>query len=223
MFDVLRASSTICAALDAGADGVVPCLEPEDARRVAADAGSGMCITGGERKGVRIDGFDLGNSPLEYTRERVGGRRVAFTTTNGTRALLRAAESADRVLIGALMNLGALVEALLRDGRDVHLICAGTNGLVSLEDLIGAGAVAAALRASGVEFGRDDAVRALVTLYESRREDLVAALYDGIGGRNLRRLGYDADVEFCARESVLSVVPEFVVGEMAVRDGRERA
>ena len=111
VIDVLRATSTIVHALAAGAQAIVPCCEVEEARRIAATFPPGKALLGGERRGVMIPGFDLGNSPGDYTAEVVGGRKVVFTTTNGTGALLCARE-ARRVLTGALSNLGAVVELL---------------------------------------------------------------------------------------------------------------
>src|SRR5690606_28924594 len=101
-------------------------------------------LLGGERGGVKIEGFDLGNSPREYTAERVGGRTIAFTTTNGTRALMAAA-SAARVYMGAYANLNQLSDRLAEQVGDIHLICAGTDRQVTLEDTVCAGEIATAL------------------------------------------------------------------------------
>src|SRR5262245_33149102 len=126
VIDVLRATTTIIHALAAGANGVVPCLEVEDALHIAAGEVSGRAVLGGERGGLPIPGFDLGNSPREYTRDRVGGTSVIFTTTNGTRALLRC-KAARRVVIGAFANLSALCRELDNHAA-ISLLCAGTNG-----------------------------------------------------------------------------------------------
>src|SRR5262249_7524926 len=128
-------------ALAAGATSVVPCGEVDEARRLAAQARAQTVLLGGERGGLRIPGFDLGNSPGEYTREVAAGKTLVFTTTTGTLALIRAKE-ASRVLIGALVNLGAVVELLAEEAGPVHLVCAGTEGRVTLEDVLCAGAIA---------------------------------------------------------------------------------
>src|SRR5262245_13937729 len=107
VIDVLRATSTIIHALAAGARSVVPCGEIEDARQMAIAAPRGTVLLGGERGGLRIPGFDLGNSPAEYAHGTVAGKTIVITTTNGTRALVRAKE-ARRVLIGALCNQSAV-------------------------------------------------------------------------------------------------------------------
>jgi 2-phosphosulfolactate phosphatase len=139
VIDVLRATSTITYALAAGARRVVPCGEIDEARRIAAGLPEGGTLLGGERGGLAIEGFDLGNSPCEYTLQRVAGRTIVFTTTNGTRAMLHCRQ-AERVLLGAFVNLGAVVERL-RSADRVHLLCAGTEGEISLEDVLAAGAI----------------------------------------------------------------------------------
>lgn len=140
VIDVLRASTVIVHALAAGAREVIPCLEIEDARQVAARLPKGQAILGGERGGLPIEGFDLGNSPSEYTAERVAGKTVVFTTTNGTRAMQQCRQ-ARRVLIGALVNASAIVEAVAAEDQ-VHLMCAGTRGEITREDVLVAGLLA---------------------------------------------------------------------------------
>src|SRR5579872_6432730 len=134
VIDVLRAASTIVQALASGADCVVPCGDIDEARRIAEELPPEKRILGGEREGLPIPGFDLGNSPAEYTSSLVEGKRVIFTTTNGTRALIRA-KTARRVLVGALSNLAAVVNVLIGETGPVHLVCAGTDKRMTLEDL----------------------------------------------------------------------------------------
>ena len=139
VIDVLRATTTIATALFAGAREVIPCLEIEDARRIAASLPTGSYLLGGERGGKKIDNFQLGNSPAEYTAEVVKDKVVVFTTTNGTRALL-ACRGAEFVLCGAFVNLSPLCEAI-RNRSNIHLVCAGTDGQISREDVLLAGAI----------------------------------------------------------------------------------
>jgi 2-phosphosulfolactate phosphatase len=141
VIDVLRATTTIIYALASGAIQVIPCLEVDEARLVAAVEVPGSTVLGGERGGLPIPGFGLGNSPREYTRQRVGGKTVVFTTTNGTRALLRC-KAARRVLIGAFVNHSAICRELA-DEADFALLCAGTDG-----DNANANSLGQALRAS---------------------------------------------------------------------------
>ena len=211
VIDLLRASTTIVHALAAGATKVVPCLEVEQARVYAAEHEAEAVVLGGERGGELIEGFDLDNSPLSYTPHRVAGRTVVFTTTNGTRALLRARE-ADRVLIGAFVNLSAVLRVLEGDERPVHLICAGTRGRFSAEDVLCAGALAAGVAAAaGVEQWDDDAARVAASYFESNAApgSQRAAIRGSAGGRDLVALGFEADIERAAQWDLFDIVPEF--------------
>ncbi len=210
VIDQFRASTTICAALAAGAAAVHPCRTPEEAR--AMKEAKPEVLLGGERRGVLIKGFDLANSPEEYTPERVGGRTVAFTTTNGTKAVLHAREDgAARILIGCLGNISALVDAVQEEARPIHLVCAGTDGVVTLEDCVAAGAIASALSLDGWFYSEDDTGLALALLYDGlvgEESDLSLVLRDGFGGRNLRRVGLEWDIEYCSVRDRYHVAPE---------------
>lgn len=176
-------------------------------------------VLGGERGGKRIEGFDLGNSPAEYTADQVFGRTVLFTTTNGTKALAHA-RLASRVLIGAAVNRHELVEALV-SAANIHILCAGTGGQVTREDILAAGAIVEQLFArTSRELWQtnewaDSALREwqeLVTLARSSgrsaSEQLALELRTTIGGKNLLEIGHDEDLEICAQLDSLNVVPE---------------
>ena len=152
VIDLLRATTTIIAGLAGGARSVLPCGDIETAKRVAAGFPVGSVLLGGERGGVRIEGFDLDNSPLAYTAERVGGKIIVFTTTNGTAALLRS-QAADRVLVGSLVNRRAVARAIAADDSSVHVVCAGTDGHVTAEDVLAAGAIAMPTRGRDIGAG----------------------------------------------------------------------
>jgi len=137
VIDVLRASTTIIHALEAGAREVMPCLDIEEAHSLAARYPATQIVLGGERNGLPIDGFDLGNSPSEYTPFNVSDKTVIFTTSNGTRAVL-ACRDAKRVLIGAFVNVAAVFEQLVVE-EHVSLVCAGTHGDYSRDDTLLAG------------------------------------------------------------------------------------
>jgi phosphosulfolactate phosphohydrolase-like enzyme len=143
VIDVLRATTTVVRALENGASAIIPCLEPDDAIAVRARIGRDRVLLGGERGNTRISGFDLDNSPASYGPDVVDGKTIAFTTTNGTRALQRVGHAgATAVFCGALTNRGAVVAALLAsDAREALLVCAGHEGEFSLEDYICAGAI----------------------------------------------------------------------------------
>ena len=205
--DVLRASTTIVHALAHGATGILPCESVEQAREAVAGLDRNRVLLGGERGGERINGFDLGNSPLEYSPDVVRGKTVVFTTTNGTKAL-RQCESAARVLIGTFVNRAALVRVLQTDGRPVHVVCAGTDGQLTAEDVLFAGSVAAE-----PGFAPTDVQTEMAIDYHLARSADQTVFRETIrssrGGRNLLRLGMDADVERAAQLDLFDVVPEW--------------
>ena len=200
--DVIRATSTICQALASGYERVFCAAEVEEARALR-DEIAGVTL-GGERLGLRIEGFDLGNSPREYLEPR--SAVLAMSTTNGTRAIVTAAERCERVLIASLLNLTAVTEAARERGKDVAIFCAGVKGSFALDDAYVAGRIAEALACE-----RSDAAEAAVRLtgsYATAEE----AFRQSRSGRNLINNGpeLEADIAYCARESVLDVVPRFV-------------
>src|SRR5262249_48692934 len=133
VIDVLRASTSIITALVNGCDGVIPVADADEARRRAVGLPPGAAVFAGERRGEPLEGFDLGNSPLEFTAERVRGRTLIMTTSNGTRALL-AARGAAAVGVAALVNLAAAAAWAAGGRRGVTLVCAGERGAISIED-----------------------------------------------------------------------------------------
>jgi 2-phosphosulfolactate phosphatase len=208
VFDVLRATTTMAAALAVGVREI-RVFDDLDAARAAAgpaddEAGRLLC---GEHNCLAPPGFDLGNSPGAFTREHHAGRVVYMSTTNGTRAIVAAREAAV-VLTGALVNAGAVAQAIARrwPDLDVTLLCAGTGGAVAMEDVVGAGAVMHALnRLVAVVPASDVAVMAS-TLFGAVRTDLRAALAASRGGRNVVAAGLEPDIEFAARLDALDVV-----------------
>lgn len=204
--DQLRATSTIARALAVGASRVVPCVEVEEARELAErlrSAGEHV-VTGGERHGVRIEGFDLGNSPEHYTRELLHSATLVFTTTNGTAALRMATDDqgAKRVLACSLANAAASAACCAASRLDATVICAGTNGEVSQEDAFAAGALVDALTTRhGYQLDSDDSARIALELFRAasaKGEQIYRVLAESRGGRNLTRLGLDADIHWCA-------------------------
>jgi len=210
--DVLRAATTICHALDAGANAVVPCEEVDEARKLAANLAAENTVLGGERDGTLIDGFDLDNSPAAYTKKTVGGRTVVFTTTNGTKALLRCRE-AEQILLGTFNNLNAVIDAATRGPWPVHLVCAGTEGKITQEDVLFAGAVAHGLLEGAEEIDLDDdPTNIAMDFYLLNFDEMVLeALRESRGGRNLSRLGLDADIERAAELNRFDFAPVFSV------------
>ena len=202
VIDVLRATSTICQALASGFERVTCVGEIDDARALA---GPGVALAG-ERGNVRIAGFDYGNSPREFTAQTIVSDTktcLVLTTTNGTRLLLAAARRCEEVLVASLLNLEAVVAAV-RGADEVAVLCAGVEGAFAIDDAYVAGRIAAALGGEG-----DDAAVAA-----SRLAAAFPTAEAGIGGgasaENIRHAGLDDDILFCARESVLDLVPRVV-------------
>ena len=146
--DVIRASTTVVAACAAGCRRIVPARDRAAALRAADALGAAGVLLAGERHGETIAGFDLGNSPLEYTADRVSGRTVVLTTTNGTAAMLEAQRAAGAG-VAALTNLEAAARWAAAQGRDVTVLCAGEGGQLSLEDAVCAGLLVEALAGAG--------------------------------------------------------------------------
>jgi 2-phosphosulfolactate phosphatase len=199
--DVLRATSTIAQALASGYERVLCCSEIEDARALRAELPDSLL--GGERKAVRVEGFDVGASPREFLKARA--RTLILSTTNGTRAILETARRCDRVLLGSLLNLSAVAAAVERD--DVVVVCAGFQGGFALDDAYCAGRIIQLL-----EGDRTDAATAV---------DLLARAFpialDGLNARTYGPPGLEEDIAYCAQEDLLDVVPRLteVTGEAA--------
>lgn len=202
VIDALRMTSVAVAAVTAGCAGILAVGEVSDARRVAAREGA---LLGGERGARPIEGFDLSNSPLEYTRTRVQGRKIVITTTNGTRAIAAAAP-ADVLLLGAFINATAVARAVCAR-REVAFLCAGTAGRFTLEDILAAGCMIARLAEHARPLDLDDQSLAALRLYRQAGGDLADALR---GTAHLKRLldyGLRDDVDYCLTEDSHSVVP----------------
>jgi len=199
--DVLRATSTMSQALAAGYRRVLCCAEIEDAYALAATEGPAKLA--GERRLQHIEGFDFGNSPRELAGEPAA-ETLILSTTNGTRLLVAAAARFERVFVGSLLNLGAVAHAARETGEDVAVLCAGVLGELALDDAYCAGRIVTAL---GGEHA--DSAAAAARLAASFPNS-VAGLGASQSARNLRKHGLEDDIEWCARENALDVVPRFV-------------
>lgn len=232
IIDILRASSTMITALQNGATGVIPCGTTEEAFRLRDQSPQESILLGGERGGVKIQGFDFGNSPAEYNSSAVAGRTVVFTTTNGTKAILKAS-SATTILIGAFLNRATIADRIRQEHRNTHLVCAGTDGIVTGEDVLFAGAVVDELMGHNAPEGQNS-VSANWTLNDSAvmawslwrktvadiaqgsaetptqviSERLALTMRNTQGGRNLISLGYDSDISLCSQLDQFRIIPE---------------
>lgn len=206
VIDVLRATSSIVAALAAGAQAVYPVVSTEDALKLATSMGRGDALLAGERRGLKVEGFDLGNSPRDFTAETVGGKRVVMSTTNGTRALIAAAPAA-RVLVASFLNLSAAAAAAASAPR-LAIVCAGREGRFSLDDVLCAGLLLGRLAERlGDALELEEGARAALALAGAFGVD-EGVLADTAAGRSLADVGLAADVAWCARVDVHDLVPE---------------
>jgi 2-phosphosulfolactate phosphatase len=207
VFDVLRATTSIAAALHAGASEVRVFPTLDAAGEAAATLAVESRLLCGETRCLPPPGFDLGNSPGAFTSQRAREKIVLLSTTNGTRALV-AARRAGELYAAALVNASATAGSLIGRGRDVTLVCAGTDGAFSMEDVIGAGAVIAALRERCADVQLvSDAAHAAVDLHATA---LARGLYESFllcrGGQNVLTAGLEEDLRFAARVDVCPVI-----------------
>ncbi|HEX8340512.1 MAG TPA: 2-phosphosulfolactate phosphatase [Tepidisphaeraceae bacterium] len=200
VFDVLRATSSIASAIDQGAESVWLFDTLDGLRARAAEGGPGT-LTAGEVACVRPDDFCFGNSPAAFADPRVEGKQILMATTNGTRALYAAAGAA-ALFTGAIVNARATAKALAASTLPVTLLCAGTDGAVAIEDLLGCAAVLARLPRT---HSSNDAATIAARLWDTcgAEDVLLAALSASHGGRNVIAAGLADDVAFCARADVI--------------------
>ena len=203
--DVLRATSSIVEALVNGAQGVYPAPSTEEAIKLASSLGREDTLLCGEARGLMIEGFDLGNSPLEFTVDRVAGKRLVMSTTNGTPAFFLV-EDAARVLACSFMNLSA-VAAEVMEADSIVIVCAGMDGLFSLDDAVCAGTLVRQIRTSaGAEIEFNDAAMGAVEMALTFRVNthFLASTWTG---QRLIDIGFREDLDICAEIDRHSVVP----------------
>ncbi len=214
VFDVLRATTTMTAALAAGAREIRVFASTDEARSVAKTF-TGAKLLCGETRCLPPEGFDLGNSPGAYVADVVRDRTLLMSTTNGTRAIV-AARQAQKLFVAALVNARAAAEALVRSKLDITLLCAGTDGAVAPEDLVGAGAVVFELLEKAEVNTSANAAEAQ-TLFLAGKDDLPRHLRVTTGAKNVIAAGLESDVDFAARLNVFDVVGEVDPQNLIVR------
>ena len=216
VIDVLRATSVITTALDNGAREVIPVKSLEEAQRLFAALDADTTLRGGERHALKIEGFELSNSPLEYTKDRVGGKTLILTTTNGTNAIINI-KGVDEVILACFRNVAAVVDYLVRllhrGSRNVIIVCAGTEDRFSLDDGLCAGMLISTLNGKA-EIELDDLGLLLSRFYDFSKENLMDALSGCYHRKRLAELGFEDDIRFCLERNVVSIVPVFSNGKV---------
>ena len=224
VIDVLRVTTTIASAIGNGCAGFYPCASPTAARALApsfrAEHGHDAVLLGGEKDAKPIKGFDSGNSPREYTRDLVGGRRLVYSSTNGTRAL-DAAKNCGAVFTAAFANLSAVASRLAGEvkkesARTLLIACSGRDGGYTEEDTVVAGELIAKLIPLIGDTELSDTSRAAYLVAKDADPDAAAMLRNCRWGRYLTSLGLGDDIEFCGRRDWTEIVPEMKDGVIEV-------
>lgn len=208
VIDILRATSSIVYGIDNGAKAIIPVAQVEDCLNYI-DKGY---LLAAERNGEVVEGYDFGNSPFSYTTEKVAGKTVVLTTTNGTKALHLARTRASMVVIGAFLNLQSLCDWLKSQDKDVLLLCAGWKDQFNLEDTIFAGAVVHQLRSSFTDF--DDAGVAAEDLYALAKDNLRAYVGKSAHSHRMMALNIEDDINFCLQLDICDAIPVLVGDEL---------
>lgn len=215
VIDMFRATSVITTAMDNGCKEIIPFLTIEETLKKADEIGRENCILGGERNAVKIDGFDVSNSPLEYTKDLVKNRNVLMTTTNGTKTLTRCRE-AENVLIGAMINAKAVAEKIIEMNNDVVIVNAGTKGSFSMDDYICSGYIIDEILKKKKSLDLTDIAKTAVLIYKSH-EDILSYVKESSHYSVMKGLKLDDDIEYCVKKSIINIVPEYDGYKIEVR------
>ncbi|MDX1617598.1 MAG: 2-phosphosulfolactate phosphatase [Balneolaceae bacterium] len=220
VIDVLRASSTIVTALHNGAKGVIPVESVDAAGQMARNLDSPNYLMCGEKGGVIIEGYDLGNSPHEYTPDAVRGKTIIFNTTNGTKAVKRSMR-AEKILIGSFLNLGVLIDTLRNEDNEIVLVCAGWRGRLSMEDLLCAGNIIYEL--TGGELPNDglDGAKVAFGLFEKFGNDVESVLRNSNHAQRLQNLIETDDIGFCCQIDTMEILPVLKEGIISNAHGKQ--
>lgn len=201
VIDIFRATTSICYGIANGAKAIIPvatvdeCLSRKD----------GICMLAAERDGKVVEGFDFGNSPFAYTKEKVAGKTVVLTTTNGTYAVSESRKTAHQIIIGSFLNLDAVANYLKSQDKDVLLLCSGWKNKANIEDTLFAGAVVSQLVKE--EYELDDAAYFSEDLYHIAKADLKAYTSKASHGKRMQKLNLEEDIKFCLNMNLINEVP----------------
>lgn len=200
VIDIFRATSSICYGFDNGAKQIIPVASVEECKSYKHNGN----LLAAERNGEVVEGFDFGNSPFSYTREKVEGKTIILTTTNGTHAIQQVKDS-HKVIIGSFLNKSAVCSWLKEQEHNVLLLCAGWKNKVNLEDTLFAGAVINQLKNDFTH--HCDSSIAAEDLYLMARSDLRKFLHKSSHSQRMKELDIEEDIQFCLREDICSAIP----------------
>ncbi len=205
MIDVLRASSTIVNALASGAKGVIPVADMGAGSRISQSMDTKNMLLCGEKGGEKIEGYDLGNSPLEYTPDKVKDKTIILNTTNGTKALMRASLSRE-IVVGSFLNLASVAD-YLADKEDIVLVCAGWRGRMSLEDLLCAGNIIYELTGDKLPENALDGAKVAFGLYKKFGDDIEGTVQASNHAKRLQNIVGEEDFIYCCKVNEVSILP----------------
>lgn len=208
VIDVLRASNTIITALKNGAKEIVPVASVEFAVKVSGGMFGGQTLLGGERNTKKIDGFALGNSPLEYSEKAISGKSIVFFTTNGSRAIVKAKFS-ENLFVCSFSNIAAVAKHLAKLKRDFEIVCAGRNNSFSLEDSICAGKLVLYMQELDENLELSDSSNACLALNKTLGKNILDMLKNSDHGKLLIENGFGEDLILCSKLNNTKVVPFF--------------
>ena len=212
VIDVLRATSVMITALHNGAEKIFPFKDIKTIQERCKNLTN--IIKCGERNALKIDGFDLGNSPLEFTKEKILGKDIYMSTTNGTKAVENSL-SAEKIIICSFLNIKSVSEKLLEYKKDVVIVCAGTNGKFSLDDTLCAGLIIKEMQ-KHTEIQMNDVLLAAVKISESH-ENIKDILKGSTHYERLLSLGFEKDMEHIFSLNKYSIVPEYKNGYISIK------
>jgi 2-phosphosulfolactate phosphatase len=215
VIDVLRATTTIITALNNGAKEIIPVGNFEFAMKISGSMFGGQTLLGGERNTKKIDGFNLGNSPLEYKKETVSGKSIVLLTTNGSKAVVKTKFS-DTSVICAFLNLSTVAKYLASLNKDMEIVCSARSGFFSLEDAICAGKLASEIASLTGSIEKTDSTNAAIQLAKSFGKNLKKMLYDTVHGKLLIENGFEEDLKYCAKLNSTEIIPVFSSGSIKI-------
>ncbi|MCK5456159.1 MAG: 2-phosphosulfolactate phosphatase [Melioribacteraceae bacterium] len=213
VIDVLRATSVIVQALNNGAKEVIPVGSIDFAMKISVNAHGGQTLLCGERNTKMIDGFDLGNSPQDYTKGLVHRKSIILFTTNGSKAIVKAKYS-NKLLVASFNNLSAIAESLIDLGSDVEIVAAGSNGMFCIEDTICSGALIQTMKSLKEDIEITDAGWASLVLNDQFGSDVGKMLRESEHGKILIGNGFEEDLAFCSERDNMPIVPFYKGGEI---------
>jgi 2-phosphosulfolactate phosphatase len=218
IIDVLRASSTIVTAFMNGAKAIIPVGDMGEASKIAQNVDSDNYLLCGEKDGEKIEGYDLGNSPLEYTKEIVENKTLIFNTTNGTKAIKKSLGSS-KTYIASFLNVGSIVEELENQPNEVVLVCAGWKGRLAFEDMLLAGNIIHLLGDGNLTNDSRDGAKVAFGLYDKYGDDISTVIHQSNHAMRLKDIIGTSDIDYCCQVDITDMLPRLKEGMITLTDG----